>query len=248
MGITGTIVILIIAALAGGMIIFLLPERKDPNFGLSLIFAGAYLFSITIIHIIPEIYSHPLGGMNVGIYMLLGYFIQQILEFFSSGIEHGHMHHKSKGHNHTDVALVSVLLALLIHSFLEGGMLGNPTTLHANHKNYTLLAGIVLHKVPAAFALMSLVTCKTKNRAIISSVLLLFALASPMGLLISDHTLQNGLISEKSRLILSSIVAGSFLQISTTIVFESSPQHKFDYRRFGVALLGAITAIVSELI
>ena len=87
-------IILFFSAIIGGSLIYLLPEQKGSGFKLSLIFAGAYLFSITIVHIIPEIYSHPSGGLNVGIFMLLGYFIQQILEYFSSGIEHGHLHHK----------------------------------------------------------------------------------------------------------------------------------------------------------
>ena len=248
MSIPISVTILIISALFGGLLIYLVPEKEGKSFRFSLIFAGAYLFSITIIHIIPEVYSNPNGGINIGIFMLLGYFLQQILEFFSSGIEHGHLHHREKGHRHTDVALVSVLFALVVHSFLEGGLLANPSSHHANHSNYTLLTGIVLHKVPAAFALMSLVTCKTKKIGISIIILMVFAMASPIGLLLSDYTISNELISDSTRLILLAVVAGSFLQISTTIVFESSPQHKFDIKRFGVASAGVITAIVSELI
>ena len=61
-------IILFVSALAGGLLIYLFPEQKGNGFRLSLIFAGAYLFSITIVHIIPEIYSHPSGGLNVGIF------------------------------------------------------------------------------------------------------------------------------------------------------------------------------------
>jgi len=241
-------IILFVSALAGGLLIYLLPEQKGNGFRLSLIFAGAYLFSITIVHIIPEIYSHPSGGLNVGIFMLLGYFIQQILEYFSSGIEHGHLHHKGHNHKHTGTGIFSVLLALCIHAFLEGGILAYPTNLHATHEHKTLLAGIVLHKIPAAYALMSIITCTTWKRGLIFLMLFIFAIASPLGLWLSDYSSSNQLVSERTTLILFSLVCGSFLQISTTIVFESSPQHKFDLKKFGIAVAGAITAIFSELI
>ena len=243
---TISIIILFLSAILGGILIYVIPEQKAGGFRLSLIFAGAYLFSITIIHIVPEIYSHPLGGMNVGIYMLLGYFLQQVLEYFSSGIEHGHLHKKAHDHNHSGIGMFSVMLALCIHSFLEGGMLSHPSNLHANHNNQTLLLGIVLHKIPAAYALMSVITCRIKSMKTAFFILLIFASASPLGLLIS--TFSAHMISDKTSLILFSIVCGSFLQISTTIVFESSPQHKFDIKRFGIAAMGAITAIASELI
>jgi zinc transporter ZupT len=241
-------IILFLSAVFGGLLIYLIPEQKGNSFRLSLTFAGAYLFSITIVHIIPEIYSHPSEGINVGIYMLLGYFLQQILEYFSSGIEHGHIHHKAQDHTHTGLSVISVLLALSVHSFLEGGMLAHPTNLHANHQNQTLLVGIVLHKIPAAYALMSIITCRTKKMTTVLSTLMFFAIASPLGLMVSGYSYANQLVSESSSLILFSIVCGSFLQISTTIVFESSPQHKFDIKRFGVAAAGAFTAIASELI
>jgi zinc transporter ZupT len=241
-------IILFVSALAGGLLIYLFPEQKGNGFRLSLIFAGAYLFSITIVHIIPEIYSHPLGGLNVGIFMLLGYFIQQILEYFSAGIEHGHLHHKGHNHQHTGMGILSVLIALCIHAFLEGGMLAYPSNLHATHEHNTLLVGIVLHKIPAAYALMSIITCTTWKRGLIFLMLFTFAIASPLGLWLSDYTSSNQLVSERTTLILFALVCGSFLQISTTIVFESSPQHKFDLKRFGIAVAGAITAIISELL
>jgi hypothetical protein len=43
------------------------------------------------------------------------------------------------------------------------------------------------------------------------------------------------------------IVAGSFLQISTTIFIESDPNHKLDWRRFSISLLGAGAAVLAQL-
>ncbi|MFN8886323.1 MAG: ZIP zinc transporter, partial [Cyclobacteriaceae bacterium] len=57
-----------------------------------LVFAGSYLFSITIIHIFPELYSQSFDPGMIGICVLIGFFLQQALEFLSSGVEHGHIH------------------------------------------------------------------------------------------------------------------------------------------------------------
>jgi hypothetical protein len=43
-------------------------------------------------------------------------------------------------------------------------------------------------------------------------------------------------------------VSGNFLHISTTIVFESSPEHHFNARKLTVAILGALVAVGVEYI
>ena len=58
----------------------------NKNLKLILSFSGAYLFAISVLHLIPEIYLS--GTPNVGIYILIGFFAQILLEFFSEGIEH----------------------------------------------------------------------------------------------------------------------------------------------------------------
>ena len=62
---------------------------------------------------------------NLGLYILVGFFIQKILENFSSGVEHGHIH------VHTKVPVSYLLIALVLHSFLEGSILTD--SLHSNH-------------------------------------------------------------------------------------------------------------------
>jgi hypothetical protein len=47
---------------------------------------------------------------------------------------------------------------------------------------------------------------------------------------------------------LYALVSGNFLHISTTIVFESSPSHRFDVRKMSVALAGALVAVIVEYI
>jgi zinc transporter ZupT len=139
-------------------------------------------------------------------------------------------------------------MALSVHAFLEGTLVSNPVNHAIQSQKSTLLMGILLHKIPAAYALMSIVTCQLKSRRKAISLLLLFALASPAGLFLSDVTFRHQLITSQTFVILFALVSGNFLHISTTIVFESSPQHAFGIRRFSVAVIGALTAIVSEFL
>ncbi|MFT6866155.1 MAG: zinc transporter ZupT [Cyclobacteriaceae bacterium] len=233
------IAILIISTLAGGLLsnsIDFKPETiRNP-----LIFAGSFLFSITIIHILPEVYSFGMNPMEIGLYVLIGFFLQQFLEYFSSGIEHGHLH---KGHDLTETSKWSIVIALIVHSLLEGSLLTHDSPFHEKNESYSVLAGILLHKVPAAFALMT--TLKTGQKFTKSQwiILILFSVASPIGLLLSGYILD---LSHNVLIILFAVVAGSFLHISTTIFVESSPNHHFGLKKILISLLGAGIAIMSE--
>lgn len=226
---------LLISTLLGGMAIYALPSLGR-NLRLPLIFAGSFLFAITIIHIIPELYSISPDPSFIGLFVLAGFFLQQFLEYFSSGVEHGHVH-PSKAISGR--GRVSIMIALVIHSLLEGTLLIHDSPFHEKHESYSLLIGIVLHKMPAAFALMATLQSLGKKAIYL---LILFSLASPVGLLLSDYIL----LSDTSLLVLFAIVCGSFLHISTTIFVEASPDHHFGLNKILISLLGALLAIAAE--
>ena len=242
------ILVLFSIALVAGLVAIYVPKINGGNYKLLLVFAGSYLFSITIIHIFPELYSQSLNPGLIGICVLIGFFIQQGLEFLSSGVEHGHIHVHEKNHQHKESSAILVLVALCVHAFLEGGLLAHPRTITHHHDSNTLLWGIVLHKAPEAFALMSVLLCEVKTKARAIFFLLIFALASPVGLFLSDYLLANEWMSSQAFTILFAIVSGNFLHISTTIVFESSADHKFNSRKMGVALLATSIAIIAEIV
>jgi zinc transporter ZupT len=186
------------------------------NYKLALVFAGSYLFSITIIHIFPELF-HSSGNASVlGVFVLGGFFLQQCLEFFSSGVEHGHIHKHDSGHAHKESSAIWVLLALGAHSLLEGSLLLHAQSEAANHNSKTILWGILLHKAPEAFALMSVLLCEVENKKKALMYLMLFAAASPIGLIASDVLMETELISAKSFTYLFALVSGNFLHISTS--------------------------------
>ncbi len=211
-----------------------------------LVFAGAYLFSITIIHIMPELFMQATNPTTIGVYVLLGFFLQQILEYFTAGAEHGHIHQHEHEHKHGGTAAIMVLIAMIIHAILEGSLLAHPSTVHAHHDTNSILFGIVLHKAPAAFALMSIIICQLQNKKLAVFYLVLFALASPLGMILGDFYVKNSTLANETFIILFAIVSGNFLHISTTIVFETSEDHHFNARKLGVAIIGALIAVGAE--
>src|SRR5262245_16889443 len=127
------LLVLLLTPLASGLLIYLVPKSKDTNYRLLLVFAGSYLFAITVIHILPELYQQSLGIELIGLFVLAGFFLQQLLEYFTSGVEHGHLHthHEHDHHHHhtahqQSISALVLLMALCIHAFLEGCMLAQP--------------------------------------------------------------------------------------------------------------------------
>ncbi len=57
---------------------------------------------------------------RIGYYVLGGFFGQLILEVFSQGVEHGHVHHNTA---HDGQVPFLLLFSLVIHSFMEGSIL-----------------------------------------------------------------------------------------------------------------------------
>lgn len=241
-----SIFILFFSALISGLLVFSFPDVSQKRYKLMLVFAGAYLFSITIIHIMPELFAQASNPTSIGLYILLGFFLQQILEYFTSGAEHGHIHHHEHEHKHGGTGAIMVLFAMIIHALLEGSLLAHPGTIHTNHDTNSILFGIVLHKAPAAFALMSIIICQLKNRKLAVFYLILFALASPLGMIFGNFYVENSVLPGETFTILFAIVSGNFLHISTTIVFETSEDHHFNARKLAVAILGALVAVGAE--
>lgn len=209
------------------------------NLKLILSFSGSFLFAICALHLIPEIYLS--GTPNIGVFILIGFFVQILLEFFSEGIEHGHIHVHHHGHNHNAFPY-AVMIGLSIHSFLEGMPLANIGT----DSHSSLLTGIVMHNIPIAMALMTMLLKSHISKQVAIFWLVVFALITPLGTLTSyaiDANIIGNLSSYFDRIM--AVVVGIFLHISTTILFESSENHRFNLIKFVVILMGAGFALVS---
>lgn len=212
---------------------------SSKNLKLILSFSGAFLFAISMLHLIPEIYSS--GTPNIGVFILIGFFAQILLEFFSEGIEHGHIHvHK---HGNAEKAFpYAMMIGLSIHSFLEGMPLAGE-----NQSHQSLLTGIILHNIPIAIALMTMLLQSHISKQNAIMWLIVFALITPLGSFTSYAIGQNmiGNFSVYFDKIMA-VVVGIFLHISTTILFESTENHRFNLIKFVVIVLGASLAFMGS--
>jgi zinc and cadmium transporter len=205
---------------------------------LLLAFSGAYLFAMCVLHLIPETYQS--GSSRIGLFILGGFILQLLLEFFSEGIEHGHVHiHQS----HKHAFPFTIIFSLSLHSFLEGMPLGEPgaETVVQN----SLLTGIILHHVPVAMALATMLTGSNVKRSTTIFCIVLFAVMAPLGALTSVALGGNKswFLAEYYPEIMA-LVIGIFLHISTTILFESTEDHRFNYYRFAAIITGTVAAII----
>ena len=242
---TSQLLTLFFTSFLAGIAVFVIPKFDQRRFKSVLSFSGAYLFSITVIHILPELFHEAKDIKLVGIYVLAGYFFQLILEYFSSGVEHGHMHFEQEQKSHIPY---TIILSLCLHSFLEGTLLTHPSESHGTEDSATILYGLVLHKIPEAFALMSVIVFRLGKKAFALGLLLLYACCSPVGLMMSNYLYNNNILAKDIFTFIFALVAGNFLYISTTIFFESSPNHKFKARKLLVSLLGAALAVIVEYV
>tara|TARA_B100001094_G_scaffold327772_1_gene386715 strand:+ start:1504 stop:2193 length:690 start_codon:yes stop_codon:yes gene_type:complete len=221
---------LFLSVAVGAIIVEIFKPTKSKNIQLLLTFSGAYLLSVSVIHLIPELFIDNISN-NIGIFILTGFLIQILLEYFSKGIEHGHFHKKN-------TIPFTVLISLCLHSFLEGIPLGGH--LH-DHAHNALLTGILLHKAPVSIVLLSLFLQNGMSKIKAYFLLVLFALMTPLGVYSGNFFTEISNYKDE----IMAIVIGVFLHISTTILFESTDGHRFSFQKILTIIIGACIAILS---
>ena len=225
--------LLFFGAFAGGLGIFLFKTDNSQRLKLILSFSGAYLFAITALHLMPEVFQSP--DRMIGLFILGGFLLQIVMEQFSEGIEHGHIHKHSHEHY---VFPFGIMVSLCLHALLEGMPL-------ASGNQNELVFGIALHHIPAAFALGSVLLQNKVSRNAVIALLALFAIMSPLGYLISFEISQGAVLHIESYFNrIMGVVIGIFLHISTTILFESTVDHKFNMKKMMAVLAGVAIALV----
>jgi len=198
--------------------LFFKPKSKN-NLKLLLAFSGSFLLSLTVMHLLPDVYKS--ANPNIGIFIMAGILFQIILEFFSKGAEHGHVH----GHEKMNQMPWLLFISLCIHAFLEGF----PVSHHGN-----LALGIAIHHLPIAIILTTFFINSSLGKKAIFAFMITFAIMTPLGTILSDFlpTL-NDYYNE-----ITAVVIGILFHISSTIIFESSEGHKFNIAKVSMIILG----------
>lgn len=210
----------IVSVLLGVLIASLSKNKKTINTKLLLSFSGSFLLALTLFELLPEVYEH-LDAKLTGLFIMGGILLQIILEYFSKGAEHGHIH------IHKDEKAFPWLLfiSLCIHSFLEG---------FAINDHNDIVYGILIHNIPIATLISMFLLQSHYSKPQIAGFLLVFAFITPLGTFISSNF---DFIADYIHII-NAFVIGIFFHISTTILFESSEGHKFNLSKLIALILG----------
>jgi len=210
----------IIAVILGVFIAAFSQKKKLFNTKLLLSFSGSFLLALTLFELLPEVYKH-LEVKRTGLVIMGGILLQITLEFFSKGAEHGHIHI----HSHETNFPWPFFISLCIHSFLEGFSI---------NEHNDMVYGLLVHKIPVVTLISIFLLQSQYSKLQIASFLIVFALMTPLGTLISNNVaLVNDYI-----FIINAFVIGIFFHISTTILFESSEGHKFNLSKLIAIILG----------
>ena len=217
--------ILPILAVVIGIVVAIATNHKR-NFlsKILLSFSGSFLLALTLFDLLPEVYGH-LETKQAGVFIMFGILLQIVLEFFSKGAEHGHIHIH---HDETKFPWL-LFLSLCIHSFLEGFPI---------HQHNDMVYGVVVHKIPIAMLITTYLLRSSFSVSKIVLFLVIFAFMTPLGTLVSDKVE----LASQYIYYINAIVIGIFFHISTTILFESSEGHKFNMSKLVSIILGFIIA------
>lgn len=214
----------ILAVILSFLGVYAFKPKSKQYIKLGLAFSGAFLLAVILFELFPEIYEHQ-DPKKMGLFIMLGILLQIILEFFSKGAEHGHVHLDK---NSTSIPWM-LFISLSIHSILEG----IPVVEHES-----LLYGIVVHKITVAL-ILSIFLLKTRIKFLHAFLIMaIFSVMTPLGSFIFSEVIISDLTADA----LTALVIGVLLHIATVILFESSEGHSFNLRKIVVILFGIAIA------
>jgi zinc transporter ZupT len=235
-------IITFFAVIAGFLIALFLKPQKKKNIKLLLAFSGAFLLSLTVLHLLPELFQeghhHHEGEhehrLPVGLFIMIGILFQIVLEFFSKGAEHGHVHiHTDKNDELHHIPWL-LFVSLCLHALLEGFPI---------QENTNLAYGIAVHHFPIAIILTLFFVNAKMEKRMIFGFMFAFALMTPLGTFLAE---QMHFAQHYSKEI-SAVVVGILFHISSTIIFESNEGHKFNLAKITMIVLGFLLAFFMEM-
>lgn len=195
-------------------------------------FGGAFLFAVCFLQLLPHLFephihhadhlcthAHDhsfISMLKPGIWVLVGFLIQLLLETLTRGIEHGHNHAKCCSHSHSEAhvhPIAGLLIGLSLHSFMEG----MPLTFGNGQVHWGLLYGILLHNIPITLILITLFINNKYSTLKSLALLLLFAVMTPLGSLSAVFLFDSFAAAQQP---IMGIVVGILLHVSVSILFD----------------------------
>lgn len=228
--------LLFVVSLVSGLLVFWKQKAIKPWIPHLLSFSGAYLLGICFLHLLPDLFQD--SKPSVGLFILLGFFLQLILDYFSGGIEHGHTHVNYKKVGQFPFL---IFLSLALHAFLEAfpikeGVGSSSTTAY--------LIGLLFHKAPISFVLVSLLVAYQLKPSLILLGIVAFSFVAPLGVFVGGYIPYPEEVFQK----LFALSIGIILHLSTTILLENNEEHSIQWKKLIPLLLGVFMALLSLLI
>ena len=218
----------LVAVTLGALFMLLGKSTLKKQLPLLLAFSGAFLLATTITAVLPELFHH--GESNISYWILSGIVIQIALENLTKGAEHGHIH--LHAHSSLPWALV---IGISLHAFIEGFPI---------HQHQQLLWAVAIHKLPIAMLLLAALWQSESSKTRKLFVFIAFALMTTLGSFFCEQL--PGLEPFATKI--TALVAGVMLHISTTILFESAENHRFNLPKILGILFGFGLAAITSFI
>lgn len=280
-----TYILPFLSVLIGYLVAIWVKPKNKKAIKLLLAFSGAFLLTMTVSHLLPEVYAyavespkqehindinsthevahdhehhheqhhheqhhehdhehhheddhshghvehnHDHGAMKtIGLFIMLGIVFQIILEYFSKGAEHGHVHIHDKM---TSLPWL-LFISLCLHALLEGMPIS-----HHEH----LAWAIAVHHLPIAVILTLFFLQAGLDKKMIFIFMFIFALMTPLG----TYAAQSLTILSTYYIPISAFVIGILFHISSTIIFESNEGHTFNLAKLIAILVGIFIGFI----
>lgn len=228
-------ILLALVTVLGGSVPLISRPLGDRGMNILLAFSGSFLLGITCLHLLPETFTEL--PQRAGAFLLIGFFLQLLIQRATHGVEHGHAHIHEHGHR---LKVLPILLGLSLHAFMEGLPLG--FNYRNSATNPSLYLAIGAHKIPEAM-IMGMLLKHSYGRNKAWYLVVLFALVTPISAWMATYLGMSYNLLSNAREAVIPIVAGAFIHISTTIFFESGTrQHMLTVQKIGAMLLGVALA------
>ena len=255
---------LLAVVLLGGAVLEILGNRVIKNLNLILAFGGSYIMGLLFLHLVPEAYLYNSTINIAGIFVLVGFLVQILLEYISMGLEHGHVHLEGHctDHDYGKSIPTAAIISLCVHALLEsmplaegagfdhhvqrmGQMHIHPTMVIGS----PLFIGLVFHKLPVAIVLMGLMKSTGIRTVQRWGMLVLFGLMPLIGIWTYDAIIHSSIeiIGGVGPFMAAvrGLVIGILLHVATTVLFEIGEGHRFNLKKLVAMIIGLAIAYLT---
>lgn len=212
---------------ASGLLLFIFKKINTTFINLLIgVWAGSML-SVSLVHIFPEALEQTAYAVYAFIAgFIIIYLIEEILTPHHHDHGHGDHTHEDPHEHYDHVAIVS-FIAIFIHTLFDG--LGIRAGFGISLEvGYTILAGIAIHQIPVSLSLAAIFRESKFQKKIQILIMGLFAIAAPIGYILSDSILTN--VSVEFTWLATAFAGGSLLYVAAVDllpVIHSQSKHKY---------------------